>query len=446
MPATPASSQPKGSFLFGNLAEFGKNPLRFLERCARDFGDFVPLRFVHRPVILLNHPDQIESVLATQSRNFHKTAGYRTPFMRRLFGQGLLTSEGALWTQQRRLAQPAFHRQRIAGYADVIVQFAQEMLADWQAGQTRDVHADVMKLTTRVVIKTLFNAGVPPAIHQLGDASTIILKRFAQQWNGWRILLALLPTPGTRRFEQVMREIDEFIFGLIREGRKNGQDHGDLLSMLLLARDEAGQGMNDQQLRDEMVTLMVAGLDTTALAVSWALYLLARHPEAQVRLREEIHQILGKRPPTLADLPQLRFTEAVLKESMRLYPPAWVVSREAIHDCEIGGRRMKKGTSVIMSQWLKHRDPRYFPDAETFRPERWLDDSIANLPKFAYFPFGGGPRVCIGNNFAAMEGTLVLASIFQRFGVHGEASCVVEPWPSITLQPKDGIWLKLDKA
>ena len=257
------------------------------------------------------------------------------------------------------------------------------------------------------------------------------------------MLMTLLPSPGSRRFDQVLREIDEFIFGLIREGRRSGQDQGDLLSMLLLARDESGTGMSDRQLRDELVTLMVAGLDTTALAVSWALFLLARHPEAQLRLKAEVDQVLGERSPTFAELPQLRFADAVLKESMRLYPPAWLIGREAMNDCEVGGQSIKRGESIILSQWLVHRDLRHFPDAAAFRPERWLEASISDLPKFAYFPFGGGPRVCIGNNFAVMEGILVLAAIFQRFGVRCESGYTVKPWPSITLQPEGGIWLEL---
>ena len=432
--------------MLGNLPELARDPLQFLERCAREFGDFVPLRFLNRRVFLLNDPDAIESVLVTQSRSFRKTLGYRTPVMRRLFGQGLLTSEGALWTQQRRLAQPAFHRERIASYAATIVQFAEEMMKDWRAGETRDLHADVMKLTTRVVVKTLFNAEVPPAIGQLGSASSAVLEQFTRQWSLGRMLLSLLPTAGRRRFQRVLREIDQYIFNLIRERRESGANPGDLLSMLLLARDETGAGMSDRQLRDELVTLMVAGLDTTALAVSWSLYLLAHHPPAQTRLREEICQVLGDRSAEFADVPQLRFTEAVLKESMRLYPPAWIVGREALSDLEVGGHRIRKGESLIMSQWLKHRDPRYFADAAGFHPERWLSDSIRTLPRFAYFPFGGGPRVCIGSTFAMMEGALVLASIFQRFRVSCAPGYTVEPWATITLQARGGVRLTLEPA
>lgn len=436
---------PTPSFFFGHLPEFGNDPLRFLETCAREGGDFVPLRFLHRAVVLVNKPADIEIILATRSKLFRKTIGYRTPFMRRLFGQGLLTSEGALWTQQRRLAQPAFHRERIATYARIISQFTEEMLGAWQAGEKRDLHEEVLKLTTRVVVKTLFNAEVPASISQLGDASAVVLKRFTLQWSAWRMFKAILPSPSTRRFRKVMQDLDTFIYELIEERRKSGKDVGDLLSMLLLARDEEGRGMDDRQLRDELVTLMVAGLDTTALAVSWALYLLAKSPGQQELLMTELARVVGGRPLAFADLPQLKFAEAVLKESMRLYPPAWVLGREAIQDCELTNQKITRGTSILMSQWLKHRDPRYFAEAEMFRPDRWFEDGEKKLPKFAYFPFGGGPRICIGNNFAMMEGTLVLAAMVQKFRLTCDPDYKVEPWPTITLQPKDGIWLRLEK-
>ncbi|MBU6399874.1 MAG: cytochrome P450 [Verrucomicrobia bacterium] len=445
MSAIPSPAGPRGSLLLGNLAEFGKHPLGFLERCAREFGDFVPLRFLHRPVVLLNHPALIEAVLAGPHRQFRKTIGYRTPFMRRLFGQGLLTSDGDFWTRQRRLAQPAFHRERIAGYGGVIAQYTREMLSGWQTGAVRDVHDDVLKLTTRVVVKTLFNAEVPPSIRQLGEASAVVLEQFTRQWSAWRLLWAWFPTAGTRRFEGVMRELDAFIFDLIREGRDTRQDHGDLLSMLLKVRDESGNGMSDRQLRDELVTLMVAGLDTTALAVSWALLLLAQHPESQRRLRVEIHRVVGGRTPGVADLPQLPYTEAVLKESMRLYPPAWLVGREAVEDGEIGGHFIKRGTSLVMSQWLMHRDARYHAEPAAFRPERWLEPACQHLPKFAFFPFGGGPRICIGNSFAMLEATIALVSILQSWQINCEPDYTVEPWPSITLQTRGGIWLKVER-
>lgn len=435
---------PKGSLLLGSLQDFGRDPLGFLELCARDYGDFVPVRFLNRKVFILNSPQDIESVLATNARNFRKTLGYRTPFMRRLFGEGLLTSEGEHWIRQRRLAQPAFHRDRIATYADIIVEFAGQMLATWQNGETRQIHNDMMRLTTRVVTKTLFNSPVPAEIDRLNEASTVVMERFTRQWKWYRILLNFFPSIGSRRFEEVMRQLDEFIYGLIRERRASGRDAGDLLSMLLQARDEDGSAMSDKQLRDELVTLMVAGLDTTALALSWAFYLLSQNPAVVDALELEVDEVLGGRAPGFADLPRLTYAEMVIKETMRLYPSAWLIGREAIKNCEIGGHPIKAGSSLIMSQWLKHRDSRHFRDADAFIPERWRGEETKQLPKFAYFPFGGGPRICIGSSFAMMEAVLVLATVSQKFRLTAPPGYRVQPWPAITLYPRGGVSLKVE--
>ncbi len=446
MTANTQPVSPKGSWLFGNLPEFGADPLNFLERCARDHGDFVPLRFVRRRVNFINRPEDIEMVLSTQARNFQKTLGYRTPFMRRLLGEGLITSEGELWLKQRRLAQPAFHRERIASYASVIVEFAERACAPWRAGETREIHRELMHVTTQVVVRTLFNSEVPREIDDLGTASKAVMERFATQFKPFRLLLLLLPSSSQRRFRRVMDNLDAYIYGLIRARRASGKDTGDLLSMLLQARDEDGRGMNDRQLRDELVTLMVAGLDTTALALTWTFYLLSRHPEVDARLRTELKSALGGRSPTFGDLPKLSFTERVVKEAMRLYPPVWVIGRQAIHDCEVGGHPVRAGTSLILSQWVCHRDPRNFPEPLRFDPDRWTAERMAAIHKYAYFPFGGGPRVCIGNAFALMEATLVLATIAQKWRLLPASAAEIEPWATLTLQPRGGVPLRLEPA
>jgi len=286
---------------------------------------------------------------------------------------------------------------------------------------------------------------VPPEIENMSNASVVVLEHFTKQWSVWRLFSSLLPTPGARRFEQVMRRLDDFVYGVIGERRASGKDAGDLLSMLLQARDEHGQGMNDRQLRDELTTLMVAGLDTTALALSWAFYLLSQNLAATDKLFAELQAVLAGRAPRFTDMPQLRYTEMIVKETMRLYPSAWLIGREAIHDCEIGGHPIAAGTSLIMSQWLKHRDLRYFESPESFIPERWTDEFVKTLPKYAYFPFGGGPRICIGNSFAMMEAMLVLATVGQKFRVTATRGYAVVPWPSITLQPKEGIHLRVER-
>lgn len=444
-PMIPLSKQtgPAGHWLAGNLGNFGRDPLGFLGRCAAEYGHVVRLRFFNRSVCLVNDPAVIEHVLATGARKFRKTLGYRTPFMRRLFGNGLLTSEGEHWTKQRRLAQPAFHRDRINTYARQVVEFAEKMVSGWRSGKSMELHAEVLKLTTLVVVKSLFNSEVPREIDNLSESSAVVMKRFSSLMSPSRMWMNLLPSRSSREFGQVMKRLDDFILRLVRERRASGEDKGDLLSMLLLARDEDGSGMSDQELRDELVTLMVAGLDTTALALSWAIHLLARHPEVQKKLETELREVLGTRCPTVDELKRLPFAEAVIKESLRLYPPAWIVGREALEDFEAGGVLIPKGTSVIMSQWLVHRDARWFPDADAFRPERWLDGSTAGIPKFAYFPFGGGPRICIGGAFAMMEATLALAVIKQRFAFEDIPEKVVRLWPAITLQPATGIWVRL---
>jgi cytochrome P450 len=434
-------ASPPSSFLIGHLTAFGRDPLGFLESCVRDYGDFVPLQFFGKSVLLTNDVTAIEQVLVSRSKQFRKTLGYRTPFMRRLFGEGLLTSEGEFWMRQRKLSQPAFHRDRIASYAGTIVQFTRDMLAGWRAEETRNVHEEIMKMTTRVVTRTLFDSPVPPEIDEMGEASAVVMRRFSTQWNGFRLVLNLLPTKESRRFKQVMQRLDDYILGLIEERRASGRDHGDLLSMLLISRDEDGSGMNNEQLRDELKTLMVAGLDTTALALSWALYLLALNPSKDSKVYEEIASVGADRPLEFADLPRLRYTEAVIKETMRVYPPAWIIGREAIENTELGGHQVKRGTSVLVSQWLRHRHPRYFPEPEKFEPERWLQE--LDLPKMAYFPFGGGPRVCIGSAFAMMEATLGLATVLQKFSMTAPPNYRVTPFPSITLQPKGGIVLGL---
>jgi cytochrome P450 len=302
-----------------------------------------------------------------------------------------------------------------------------------------------MQLTIRVVTKTLFNSPVPPELNDVIASSTVVMERFTTQWKWYRALFGLLPSVMSWRFSRGMRRLDDFIYGLIRERRASGRDEGDLLSMLLQTRYEDGSAMSDQQLRDELTTLMVAGMDTTALALSWAFYLLSQNSASMQPLHEELHRVLDGRTPTFADLPQLNYTEMVVKETMRLYPAVWLIAREALQDCVIGGHSVKAGESLFMSQWLKHRDPRYFKEAGSFLPERWRSEEMKQLSKYAYFPFGGGPRVCIGNSFAMLEAVLALATISQKFQLTAARGYHVTPWPAITLYPKGGILLQIKR-
>jgi cytochrome P450 len=440
MSTTLLPSGPKGHFLLGVMQEFNRDSLGFIERLAREYGDIVPARFFYIRTYFLYHPDDIESVLATNNRNFIKPRSVRSPFFCRLVGNGLLTSEGEFWRRQRRLAQPAFHRQRINAYGLTMVAYAEQMLANWREDEERDIHQEMTHLTMQVVTRTLFDTDVTHDAQAINAALQVIVEPFSSQATLKWILDNRLPTRAHRRFYQAVRQIDDFIYRIINERRASGEDHGDLLSMLLQAQDETdGTGMTDQQLRDETMTLFLAGYETTSLALSWAWYLLAQHPEAEAKLWQELDEVLEGRAPRVEDMPRLRYTEMIAKETMRLYPPAYIVGREALKDCEFGGQRIPAGTQLFMPTWVVHRDARFYEHPAQFRPERWTPEFTAQLPRYAYFPFGGGPRVCIGNTFAMMEFVLLMATIAQRFRLRLVPGQKVELNPAMSLRPRHGI-------
>jgi cytochrome P450 len=435
---------PRGNFLFGNFLDFSRDPLGFLSLCAKEYPDVALMRVGRLNSYILNNPDHIEEVLVAKSRYFRKDRFLNLRLFRLLLGNGLLTSDGDFWRRQRRLAQPAFHRDRIANYARVMVDYTERMLESWRDGDERDIHHSFMELTLEIVAKTLFDADVRGKAGEVGEALEVAMDRFASQGSIVRMLDNFLPTPGRIRYQRAVRRLEEIIYRFIGEHRQSGRDAGDLLSMLLAARDEDGSQMSDRQLRDEVMTIFLAGHETTALALSWTFYLLALNPGTERKLMAELDQLSGK-APGISDLGRLSYTERVIKEAMRLYPPAWSIGREAIEECEIGGYNLPPGTQVYMIQWTMHRNPRYFEDPEEFRPERWTEDFEKRLPRFAYFPFGGGPRLCIGNSFAIMEAVLILATIAQRFKLTLAPAQTITPWPSVTLRPKTGIRMRLDR-
>ena len=432
---------PKGQLIMGVMREFNRDTLGFIERC-RDYGDVVRTRFLWVHAYFLYNPADIETLLTTNARSYRKAESLRSPFFHRLVGNGLVTSEGDFWRRQRRLAQPAFHRQRISSYGDIMVQYAQRTIANWHDGEQRDLSRDMTRLTLEIVVKTLFNSDVSKDADHVGQILTSLVQPFASQATLKWILDNRLPTPGHRRYFNAVSEIDRIVFRIIAERRASDYDEGDLLSMLLQARDEDGTRMSDAQLRDEVMTLFLAGHETTALALSWSWYLLASHPEAEKKFHAELDQVLGGRTPAVSDMPNLKYTEMIAKEAMRLYPPAYAVGREAIEETEIGGFRVPKGTQLFAFQWVTHRDPRFFDDPAAFKPERWNGELSEQLPKYAYFPFGGGPRQCIGNYFAMMEIVLLLATIGQRFRFELTEK-KVEVLPVLSLRPKSGIKVKL---
>ena len=435
---------PTGGLILGVMPEFNRDTLGFITRCRDLYGDVVRMRFLYLTVYFIYHPDDIEYVLSTNAKNFLKSRSLRSPFFQRLVGKGLLTSEGEFWRRQRRLAQPAFHRQRISSYGDVMVEYAQRLIANWRPGETRDIHREMMRLTLEIVVKTLFNADVSRDADRVGKVLSEIVKPFASQATLKWIMDNRLPTEGHRRFFREAKEIDAIVYRIIHERRSSKTDEGDLLSMLLQAQDEDDGGtMTDRQLRDEVMTIFLAGHETSALTLSWAWLLLAQHPDAEKRFHDELDSVLQGRTPALEDFSKLRFTEMIAKESMRLYPPAFGVGREAIEDCEIGGFRVPAKSQVFAFQWATQRDPRFFAAPDEFLPERW-DKEDQNLPRYAYFPFGGGPRVCIGNYFAMIEIVLLLAAIGQQFRFKVADERPVELYPAMSLRPRGAINLRLE--
>ncbi len=429
----------------GVMREFNRDSLGFIERCAGEYGDVVWMRFLYVPAIFLYHPDDIEYVLSTNPRNFIKSMSLRSNFFQRLVGNGLVTSEGEEWKRQRRLTQPAFHRDRITTYAKTMVEYTRRLISSWQDGETRDIHRDMMRLTLEIVVRCLFSADVSNDVDEVGATLKELVKPFASQATLKWILNNRLPTPYHFRFHALAKKIDEVVYRIISERRATGRDEGDLLSMLLAAHDEDGTQMSDRQLRDEVMTLFLAGHETTALTLAWTWYLIGKHPEVERKFHAELDEVLGGREPKVDDLPRLKFTAQIAKECMRLYPPAYGLGREAIDDCEIGGYRVPSGTQVFMFQWATQRDPRFYDDPSKFKPERWIDEFIERLPKYAYFPFGHGPRACIGASFAMMEIVLVLATIGQRFRLELVSDHPVTIYPAMSLRPKDGIRSVINK-
>lgn len=430
---------PKAHWLLGHLGEYQKDSLGYERRIVREHGDVVRLRWVNRHAYLVSHPDAVRQVLVDEAARFDKAPMYKD-LLAYFLGNGLLTSDGDFWRRQRKLAQPAFHHKRIQAYGEVMVAHTTRLLREWRPGETRAIDHDMMRLTLSIVAKTLFDADIERSANRIGDALTVLLEVTNERLQSpiqW--IPAWLPTRANRKRRAAVQALDEIVMRLIDERRASGDDHGDLLSMLIAARDDAGQGMTDRQLRDEAVTLVLAGHETTANALTWTWYLLSQHPEVEAQLHAELAHVLGDRLPTAEDLRQLPYTEMVVKESMRLYPPIPGIARQANADLVIGGYPVPKGLIVTISPHVIHRDPRWYPEPDAFRPERFSKENEKLLPKYAYLPFSGGPRVCIGNTFASMEAVLILATIAQRWRLRLVPGHPVVPQDTLTLRPKHGM-------
>lgn len=447
IPMTTASSPPlppgpRGWLPGGQVLPFRMSPLTYLTRMAREHGDHVLLRLGPELAVLVSHPDSVREVLVVQDRKFRKGRGLERT--KPLLGEGLLTSEGEFHRRQRRLVNPAFHHERIAAYGRVMTEYAERASGTWRDGQELDLSEAMMRLTLAIVARTLFGADVEGEAGEIGAALTTVMNGFPLMMLPLSDWILKLPVPPIRRLFTARDRLEAFIYRMIEERRREGGAREDLLSMLLDARDEEGEsgdgaGMSDRQVRDEAMTLLLAGHETTANALGWTWYLLATHPDAEARLRAELDAVLSGRPPAPEDLPKLVFTERVLSESMRLYPPAWVIGRRALEDVEIGGYRIPKGALVLVSPYVVQRDARWYPDPLRFDPDRWTDEARALRSRFAYFPFAGGSRQCIGEGFAWMEGILLIASIARHWTFRLAPDAVVEPHALVTLRPRRGI-------
>lgn len=428
---------PKARFPGELLLRTRRDTLQFLIQMAGEYGDTSGLRIGRERIVLVNHPDAIRDVLVTNQKNFLK--GKALERARIVLGNGLLTSEGDDHLRQRRLMQPAFHRERIATYAATMVEQAAKVRNRWRDGEAFDAHAAMMALTLAVVGKTLFSADVEGEASAIGEALTTVLDAFNRMMLPWSPLLFALPLPSSLRFHRARRRLDRTIYRLIAERRASGADAGDLLSMLLLATDTEGdgRGMTDLQLRDEAMTLFLAGHETTANALAWTWYLLARNTDVEQKLHAEV-DALGHEP-TFNDLPRLACTRRVVAETIRLYPPAYAIGRRAIDAYSIGEFELPARSLVVVSPYIVQRDHRWWPDPERFDPERWLPEEAARRGKFTYFPFGAGTRICIGEQFAWTEAVLVLATLAQRWRLWLAPKQRIAIHPQITLRPRYGI-------
>lgn len=436
----PPSVRP--DFIGGHFRSFRRDPTAFLTRLSK-LGDVAYFRLGPQPAFFINHPELIRDLLIVNANKFFK--GRALQRAKRLLGEGLLTSEGETHLRKRRMIQPAFHKTRVAAYAESMVEYAEAMADSWADGEIRDIDREMMHLTLQIVGKTLFDADVGDDADEIGRAMTSLVKSFNYLLLPFSEWLEKIPLPQTRRFHAARDTLNAVIFKIIDERRRSGRDAGDLLSMLLTAQDEEdGTGMTDEEVRDESLTLFLAGHETTANALTWTWYLLSQNPDAEASLHDELKIVLDGRPPTFGDIPNLQNTEAVLAESMRLFPPAWTLGRLAVAEHEFGGYRIPKGSLLLASQYVIHRDPRFWDRPDEFRPERWQTLSVKEAgQRFIYFPFGGGVRRCIGEGFAWTEGILLLAAFARRWKLRKLPEQRVGLQPMITLRPKYGMKMRI---
>ncbi|RKH47188.1 cytochrome P450 [Corallococcus sicarius] len=448
-PVTRLAPGPRGHLLMGVLPQVQRDLLGFLDATVREYGDVSSYRLGPVKSHLIAHPDGVRHVLQDHVKNYTKDhLSYRMASW--FAGNGLLTSRGDFWLRQRRLAQPAFHRQRIAGMATRMVQTTGEMLERWDTAAAQGtpvvVTGEMMRLSLSIVGDALFGTSVDDKAAQVGEAFNELSRQIAVRFRSMRLLPPILPTREDRAFRAARTTLRATVQDIITQRRQREEDTGDLLSMLMAARDEdTGTGMTDTQLGDEVLTMLLAGHETTATALGWTWGLLAKHPEAEARLHAEVDTVLGGRVPTAEDVPKLVYTRQVVEEAMRLYPPGVIFSRTVQEDDVIGGFRIPKGSAVDVSPYVTHRHPDFWEEPDAFRPERFAPEAAAKRHRFAYFPFSGGPRQCIGNGFAMMESQLVLATVAQRYQLREAPGFSLQPESHLSLRPKGGLPMYLER-
>jgi cytochrome P450 len=421
------------------------DPLDFYLAIAREFGDIAYFRLGPLRVYQLNHPELIRQILVDQAAKFYKPNLLKRA-SRRTLGQGLLTSDGALWKQQRKLIQPAFRHDRLAAYGDVIAAYAQQLANSFKDGEVRSIDQDMGRLTLAIVVKSLFGEDLSGKASEIGELLIAVAEASSDRMSAVLQLPPWIPTRRNLRERRALARLDAIISELISARRASAAQGDDLLSVLLAAVDaETGTGMTDRQLRDEVMTLFLAGQDTTAHALSWAWYLVARHPDVESELLEELQRTLAGRAPRAADLPQLLYTDMIIREAMRLFPPAPMFARQPVEDVTVGEWQIPKGSLIVVSVYALHRDPRFFPEPEQFTPDRFAPGWDERISRYSYLPFGGGPRVCIGNGFAMMEARLILATVAQRWKLSLESDAEIAPKQLVTLRPSRAVRIRVKK-
>ena len=439
MTTTIEAPGPPGHFLLGNATALKTDMLGSIAAWTREYGDVVRLKLGPVPAILFVHHEHLEQLLLSKASSFGPSrliAGIG----KMVFGSGLVTSKGNLWLRRRRMAAPAFTPKRVEAYSKIMSDAVERHLDRWKDGDTRLLQVDTMHLSLEVVARALFGASVEQAETEVTDAVGLLLKGYSKRIKGGLPIPDWVPLPATLEMKRGVRKLEKIVYEIVEQRRAGQNDESDFLGMLLAARDvEDGKGLDDDAIRDEVITAVIGGQESTALGMGWSIYMLGQHRDVQDRVRAEVLEVIGSRRPTSADIMKLKYLPAVLHEVLRLYPPFYTIARDTLEDCQIGDYRVRKGTLVFISPWATHRRVEYFPDPEAFKPDRWLGTLMKDLPKCAYIPFGGGGHICIGNSFALTETMLLIARLVQRFEVEPDPSYKLEMDPGFSLRAKGGL-------